>query len=585
MQRFILFVIVAVAAITPTFAATPAAPSGLYIDTALSTKNSMTIKWQDNANNEQGFELFINGVSTLYLPANTTQYKVNGLLPNSDYTFQLKAYNGGATVFSSPSNTAGGRTLKEVSSAPGALQAIQICATSVTLFWLDSNNEEYYAIERMTNGSGWSQIDIRAAEEQYFTDKNAPENSLVSYRVKAVNNGGVATSNEISFFTKKNTVPNIPYNLSITDVDTSSITITWYNGIEDAECGTNKIVDTQVWVSEDGAPFKIVSYRGADQYIYKIDSLKKSTPYEIKLRHRGLYGESEYSLSVKDTTLGPPIAPSNLMATEGIDVLSNPYVKLNWKDNSSTEEAFVVESGKSADMLRPVAKVAPNVTFYTHVPTEEGVMWYYRVYGMNKYGNSDFSNVVSAMVDYTKAPNAPYDLRGSIKNGKPMLTWKDDSIREEMVEIERSDDKGATYSKIASVGRNETEFMDTTATAGQTYSYKVRATNPKGQSGYSNAVELTVPTAATSIAQSSTEIINLYPNPTVSNVKVVLTDEMANEGGKISVVDQQNRVISQISLAKGQKEQDFSVSNLKEGVYLIVVETQSTKVSKKVVKQ
>lgn len=584
MKRVILFLILAVSAITPTFAQTPAAPSNLFIDTALSTKNSLTIKWRDNSSNEQGFELFINGVSRMYLPANSTQYTVSGLLPNADYVFQLKAYNAGATVFSNPSNSAGGRTLKEVPSAPASLQAIQVCATSVTLFWKDSNNEEYYAIERAYGGSAWVQIYTRAANEQFFTDKNAPENTLVSYRVRAYNNGGNSMSNTITLHTKYNAAPNIPYNLEILGVDTTSITIKWYNGIEDTQCGTNKIVDTQVWISENGAPYAIHSYKGADQFFYKIEGLKKSTPYAIKLKHRGLYGESEYSLAVMDTTLGPPISPSGLAVKSGIDALGNPYNAMTWKDNSTTEDAYVVEAATDPNHLHTVAETAPNVTYFTHIPTEEGVTWYYRIHGINEFGMSGYTEVISGLVEYTKAPNAPYDLKGALSSGKPKLMWKDDSGREESFEVERSEDKGATFTKIATLARNTEMYVDSAASAGKNYVYQVRAINPIGSSAYSNTVTVDVPVATTGIADIS-EVLSIYPNPSVSNVKVSLTESMIKEGGVLTIIDHNNRVVSKLPLKKGIMEQELNISTLKEGIYLIVVETPSMKISKKLVKE
>src|SRR5206468_1099529 len=52
---------------------------------------------------------------------------------------------------------------------------------------------------------------------------------------------------------------------------------------------------------------------------------------------------------------------------------------------------------------------------------------------------------------------------------------------------------GGSFSQIATTGTNVTTYNDTSVSAGNTYNYRVRATNSAGDSGYSNTASATTP--------------------------------------------------------------------------------------------
>src|SRR5262249_45856809 len=65
------------------------------------------------------------------------------------------------------------------------------------------------------------------------------------------------------------------------------------------------------------------------------------------------------------------------------------------------------------------------------------------------------------------------------------LSWTDNSGVEDGFKIERWN--GSSYSQISTVGANVTTYTDYSGlTPGNTYSYRVRAYNRAGNSGYSN---------------------------------------------------------------------------------------------------
>jgi hypothetical protein len=71
-----------------------------------------------------------------------------------------------------------------------------------------------------------------------------------------------------------------------------------------------------------------------------------------------------------------------------------------------------------------------------------------------------------------------------------MLNWIDNATNEDGFKIERM--STSTFSEIASVGANVTAYNDPGLVPG-IYTYRVRAFNLAGFSGYSNTASTTIP--------------------------------------------------------------------------------------------
>ncbi|MBI2918215.1 MAG: fibronectin type III domain-containing protein [Chloroflexi bacterium] len=103
-------------------------------------------------------------------------------------------------------------------------------------------------------------------------------------------------------------------------------------------------------------------------------------------------------------------------------------------------------------------------------------------------------------------PTAPANLAGSIISATRVdLTWTDASNNELAFRLERSTDNFATRSEVL-LPANITSYSDTTVVLGNTYSYRVVATNGAGNSATSNAVTLhiSVPDAPPSLRATVT---------------------------------------------------------------------------------
>jgi len=95
---------------------------------------------------------------------------------------------------------------------------------------------------------------------------------------------------------------------------------------------------------------------------------------------------------------------------------------------------------------------------------------------------------------YTAVPSlpaAPTNLAATSPSASQInLTWTDNAGNEQGFKIERSTD-GVNFALLATVPANTTNFSDTGLSAGTTYTYRLRSTNPAGDSG---AVTVSRPT-------------------------------------------------------------------------------------------
>jgi len=79
------------------------------------------------------------------------------------------------------------------------------------------------------------------------------------------------------------------------------------------------------------------------------------------------------------------------------------------------------------------------------------------------------------------------------------LGWSDNATDETAYVVERATD-GVTFSPLTTLSANAVSYLDTTAAASTPYSYRVKATNGAGSSGYSNLATVTTPAAGAILA-------------------------------------------------------------------------------------
>jgi titin len=248
-------------------------------------------------------------------------------------------------------------------------------------------------------------------------------------------------------------------------------------------------------VGEGCIDFTQIATVGANMTSYSNTGLAASTSYSYRVRATNASGDSDYSSTTSATTYAPPTppaAPSGLTA----QAVSSGQINLAWTDNSTDETGFFIErcTGAGCSNFAQIATVEANVTSYSNTGLTASTSYSYRVGATNAGGNSDYSNIASAVTQAAPAlPAAPSNLAASaVSRSQINLAWTDNADNESGFYIERC--KGSTctnFTRIAAVGTNVTSFADTGLSARTTYRYRVQAYNDSGNSAYSNIAKAT----------------------------------------------------------------------------------------------
>jgi len=84
---------------------------------------------------------------------------------------------------------------------------------------------------------------------------------------------------------------------------------------------------------------------------------------------------------------------------------------LNWNDNSTNENGFLIERGLDGTNFVTVADTPADVTTYKDTGLDPSTEYFYRVRAYNDFGNSGYSNIASATTPAIGTPpGAPGNL-------------------------------------------------------------------------------------------------------------------------------------------------------------------------------
>src|SRR5262249_38952813 len=250
------------------------------------------------------------------------------------------------------------------------------------------------------------------------------------------------------------------------------------------------------------------------------DHLVDGTQYYYRFMAFNTGGFSNYSNEQSAiTTLN---SPTSLNAT----TVSSSQISLTWTDNSSSESGFKIErSPVDNSHYTEVATVGANIASYSDTDLSQNTKYYYRVRAYNAVATSGYTAEKSATTLYS-LPLAPSGLTITSTTASSIkLAWTDNSGNETGFSVQRKKGATGTYSEIATPGANVTTYTDSDSALldGTQYYYQVRATNPAGNSGWSNEVNgittLKSPTSLTATAVSS------------SQISLTWTDKSSSESG------------------------------------------------------
>jgi fibronectin type 3 domain-containing protein len=492
------------------------APSGLTATARSSTQ--IDLAWSDTTTNETAFLIerctgagCTNFTQIAQVGANVRAYSNTGLTANTTYNYRVRATDG--QTYSPYSFTAGATTSGALPAAPTSLTAAAVSATEINLSWVDNaTNEINYKVERCAQGcTTFTEIALLEPNVTTYTNTGLTAGQTYSYRVRAANDGGNSAYSNIAAATTSGTLP-APGGLTATARSTTQVDLTW---TETSTTETGFLIER---CSGTGCTaFVQIAQTAANVTAYSDMSAAASTAYNYRVRATDGQAYSPYSNVATATTPGaPPAAPSGLTAS----VVSSTQITLAWQDNSTNETGYKIErcTNQGCTSFAQIAQVGANVTAYSNTGLTGGTSYSYRVRATNATGDSGYSNVASATTTaVAQPPAAPSALTATVASSTQInLAWQDNASNETGYKIERCTNQGCTsFAQIAQVGANVTAYSNTGLTGGTSYSYRVRATNATGDSGYSNVASATTtvvaqppaaPSVLTATVASSTQI-------------------------------------------------------------------------------
>ena len=264
----------------------------------------------------------------------------------------------------------------------------------------------------------------------------------------------------------------------------------------------------------------------------------------------------------------PPTAPSGLTAAWNNLTGGNARVTLIWTDNSLKEAGFRVQRATNAAFTTGLTtfNVAANNTLtvpsnvtYTDTTVAVGNTYYYRIVALGTpvgdtqayAGTAGFPTMTADSVNVTSSgqpvsvnvgtpptvgPLAPTNLAAAVLAGPQVsLTWTDNANNETGFVVERCFGAGCiNFASIATPGPrtngNATvTYVDATVTAGNTYSYRVKAVNAGGSSAYTSVVTAVV--AALPTAPTGFTVAAVKANGNNYTATLTWTDNATNETG------------------------------------------------------
>ena len=337
--------------------------------------------------------------------------------------------------------------------------------------WTKVNGAAQYEVYRSATGKANSFSIIRRTSALTYTDVNAAAGNTYYYVVRAIN-GSV----------KSAFCPAQRIQYAITSLNAPAMTLTSAASGQPVVSWTkvNGAAQYEVYRSTNGKNFSIVRRTAA--LSYTDTSAAAGTTYYYQVRAINGSVKSDFcaaqSIQYAVASLNAPTMTLTSAAS------GQPVVSWTKVSGAAQYEVYRSTNGKNFSIVRRTAALS-----YTDTSAAAGTTYYYQVRAINGSVKSDFCAAQS--IQYAVASlNAPTMTLTSAASGQPVVSWTKVSGAAQY-EVYRS-----TNGKNFSIVRRTAalSYTDTSAAAGTTYYYQVRAINGSVKSAFcpAQSISLTV---------------------------------------------------------------------------------------------
>ena len=276
-----------------TLLSVPVSPTGLTLSGV--TNNSITLNWNDNSDNESGFEIErsltpVTGFALIFTTAaNATSYTNTGLAEDTRYYYRVRAVN--AAGPSGYTGEASAKTLLLAPPAPTNLLLSNVTTSSIDLAWTDNSvTETGFEIERsLLPGSGFVLIHTTLANVTTYSNTGLDDATRYYYRVRAVNATGPSAYTLVASAQTLLAIPVPPSGLEATATTTCSVELKWIDN-SDNEAGFQ--IERSILPTSG---FALIQTTAPDITTFTDPGRTNNTNYYYRVRAFNAAGNSAYT--------------------------------------------------------------------------------------------------------------------------------------------------------------------------------------------------------------------------------------------------------------------------------------------------
>ena len=259
---------------------------------------------------------------------------------------------------------------------PTGLAVSNATVNSLMITWNPVSTADTYQLYRDLAYDGTYDHEVYSGDQLSFIDPSLAEYTRYHYKVRATNAiGSSGKSISVSGRTLLNTTsPPIPQNLTLSNVDTTSLRVSWDS--------VSEATSYELYRATGSSTFYLRIYQGPET-AFDDTGLASGQTYGYKVRSARSVYYSAYSDTVSVRTLGPPVAPSSVLVSEP----TTTSLKVSWSPVADATGYRVYRSdyGGGYDLFYDEVYDGTS-TVYEDTGLRTGWKYAYRVSAYNTYG-------------------------------------------------------------------------------------------------------------------------------------------------------------------------------------------------------
>ena len=415
-----------------------------------------------------------------------TSFNDNTAVAGNEYFYKIYGVNDiGSSL---PSNVDGAQTVN-LANAPAGVTATN-GVTQANVSWnastdLGGGSVLAYKIYKNTNGGTYTLLAQPSGTGTTYTDTVVTQGNTYGYKIVTVNEAGDSPQSTPATVII-GTVPASPTGLTSTPIANAVIQLDW---TAPSNNGGFTISGYEIERSPSGNAGTWTTVQQVGNVLtYSDTGLTLGNTYHYRVLAINQQGTSVPSTSTNMLAGDLPSTVTNVATT----ALVNYEININWSpanDNFYALTGYDVYASENGGTPIKIITTSPAVTTHLHTGLNSGSSYAYTVLASNILGTSATSN--TSIMTAGDIPGIPTNLTVTpVVPSQIDVAWGASSPNGYAVTYTAavSTDGGATWDETTHTGLTALTLTQTSLTNGQTYQYKISATNALGTSAYTAGV-------------------------------------------------------------------------------------------------